>query len=524
MGKKLKNILKKILLSFIAIIFISLLLLFTISCRSIIPGNNNISINGNTGGPCLTISDLELLDINGGDLYPGESVIASIRIINSGSTDCNNIEVKLLTDGLLAVDSEYDPYLIEKLEPDRSIEINIPFLVKDGLTEDSTTSMQILVTSGETLEIITEIQDLIVFGVHPYTRKKIPIIGLHAIEDKIEIPIELYTHHFNVLCQTLKKFGYETITFKDLLDHIDHGRALPEKSVIITSDDGFGDLYTNALPVLKEYDYTMTVFLVTGFIKETEEERVVNFFDADRPVPMRPMLIWPEVSEMYDYGLEFLSHSVNHIHLGLASDKEFLYELAGSKEDIESHLHNEVALFAWPYDNSSPGKIPLLPEAGYRGAVKYSGGTEDIETIDIGKIKRIEFNSYIPPYDYAGYLDLLDLEIENHLNSLNQTSGQQFILDYTIMNNDNQDLKITSFELELSDNLKLDIVDPSGYISQYPGKVDNTFMWVNGGYTISSGGQEDIILKLSGYGPGKALISFRLTAYDTYFNAEDIEI
>ena len=521
----LKKILERVLLVFIIFISMIFLLLFIGSCA---PGADLENININTDktqvNPSLTRSTLEFSDINGGDLYPGEAVMADIKIINSGEATCNNIIVSLIIGDLLVIDPEYDPFLIDELEPGQTREINIPLVIKEGLSEDAIASIQMSVIGGKTPEFITEKQDLQIFGTCPYTRGKIPIIGLHAIEDKIEIPIELYTHHFDVLCQTLKKFGFETITFKDLLDHIDHGRALPEKSVIITSDDGFGDLYTNALPILKKYDYTMTIFLVTGFIKETEEERVVNFFDADRPVPMRPMLIWPEVIEMHDYGLEFLSHSVNHIRLGLADDEEFIYELVKSKEDIESHLGDEITLFAWPYDNSSPDKIPLLPEAGYRGAIKYSGGMEDTRTIDINKIKRIEFNSYIPPDTYAGYLDLLDIEIENDLNSLDQMSGQQFTLEYIIKNKDDLDLEVSSFELELGSGLKLDAMDPSGYITQYPGKEEDTFIWVDGDYLIGSGDQISIMLKLSGSDPGNSIIKFRLTAYDNYFNAEDIEI
>lgn len=521
----LKKILEQALLVFIIFISVIFLLIFIGSCA---PGTDVENININTdktqSDPSLTQSTLEFSDINGGDLYPGETIMADIKIINSGEATYNDIIVSLITGDLLVMDPEYDPFLIDELEPGQTRKINIPLIIKEGLSEDTITSLQMSVRGGKIPEFITEKQDILIFGTRPYTRGKIPIIGLHAIEDEIEIPIELYTNHFDALCQTLKKFGFETITFKDLMDHIDYGRVLPEKSAIITSDDGFGDLYTNALPILKKYDYTMTVFLVTGFIKETEKERVVNFFDADRPVPMRPMLIWPEVIEMHDYGLEFLSHSVNHIRLGLADDDQFINELVMSKEDIESHLGNEVTLFAWPYDNSSPDKIPLLPEAGYAGAVKYSGGIEDTRTLDINKIKRIEFNSYIPPDTYAGYLDLLDIEIENGLDSPDKISGQQFTVEYTIKNNDNLDLEINSFELELGNILTLDAVDPSGYITQYPGKVEDTFIWVGGGYTIGSGDEISIILKLSGFDTGNSIIKFRLTSYDNYFHAEDIEI
>ncbi|MCK5567261.1 MAG: polysaccharide deacetylase family protein, partial [Actinomycetia bacterium] len=458
---------KRSLNLFIVIIAVALLLMVLQSCKPETQLYDPETIAETEQSPLLfTGSHIELIDLNGGDLYPGEAVQANITIVNSSQTTGNNIEVKLLTGNMFPRDSGDDPYIIEYLEAGRSIEINIPLKIMEGLTEDTGTYASLVINEGTDSEYVTGKQDLTVFGVRPYERNEIPIIGLHAIEDEIDIPIELSTYHFEVLCRTLKNFGFETITFNDLLDHLDFGRALPEKSVILTSDDGFGDLYANAFPILRKYGYKMSIFLVTGFIKETEEERVVNYFDADRPVPMRPMLIWPEVKEMYEYGCEFLSHSTNHIRLGLATEEDFLYELSESKENIESRLGNEVMLFAWPYDNNSKDKWPLIPEAGYRGAVRYWGGIAEIDNINLNEIRRVEFNSYIPPSNYAGYLSLHDIIIEGHLESPEQTAGEPITLEYTITNNDSRDLKITSLELEPGGDLKLDDVDPSGYISQ----------------------------------------------------------
>jgi len=519
----LKIIFKRHSYIFLIIAIVLLLPLSLISCKpGAYPETSGTPAEKESAPISFAGSTLRLIDINGGDLYPGETVRADISIVSSGAAD-DNIEVKLILDDLLLADPGSTSFMIKSPGAGRSIKHSISLKVMEKLAKDTPASALLSINEEKDSEFISDEESLLIFGVHPYMRRRLPIIGLHAIEDKIEIPIELYTHHFNALCQTLKSFGFETITFKDLLDHIDYGRVLPEKSVIITSDDGFGDLYTNAFPILKKYGYKMTIFLVTDFIKETEDSRVVNYFDADRPVPMRPMLIWPEVREMHDYGCEFLSHSANHIRLGLADDEEFLSELISSKGAIESHLGSEVLLFAWPYDNHSKEKIPLLPEADYRGAVRYWGGIEDLDTIDISNIRRVEFNSYIPPIDYAGYLDLLDLNIENSLDDSPKAAGKQFVLEYTITNNDTQDLDITSFELEI-ENLELNDVDPSGYISQYPGKVDNTFMWVGDDYKIDAGSQIKLILKLSGSSPGDASIKLRLTAYNTYFRAEDIEI
>lgn len=519
MNNYLKIIFKRHFYIFLSINIVLLALLSLISCE---PGTDPETIGTEPAPVSFTGSTLELIDINGGDLYPGETVRADISIVNSGGADAG-IEVKLIPGDLLLADPGSTSFVIESPGAGQSVEHSISLKVIEELVRDTPVSALLSINEGKDSEFISDEESLLVFGVQPYIRERLPIIGLHAIEDKIEIPIELYTHHFNALCQTLKSFGFETITFKDLMDHIDYGRVLPEKSVLITSDDGFGDLYVNAFPILKEYGYKMTIFLVTDFIKETEDSRVVNYFDADRPVPMRPMLIWPEVREMYDYGCEFLSHSANHIRLGLADDEEFLSELISSREAIETHLGSEVLLFAWPYDNHSEEKIPLLPEAGYRGAVRYWGGIENLNTIDISNIRRVEFNSYIPPADYAGYLDLLDLNIENSLDNSPKAAGKQFILEYTITNNDTLDLEITSFELEI-ENLELDDVDPSGYISQYPGKVNDTFMWVSDNYKIDAGNQINLILKLSGSNPGDASVKLGLTTYNTYFRAEDIEI
>jgi peptidoglycan/xylan/chitin deacetylase (PgdA/CDA1 family) len=483
---------------------------------------NSISepASGNIGEDSVSLElSLDLIDNNGGDLYPGETLTAEIKIINKGNLPGEDIQVKLDPDENISTHIEDPAFIIEKLDPGESVTKSIDLKVKEeGISEDT----QIFIRSGTDMDSAGIEDSMTIFGVGDYERGKIPIIGLHDILDEIDIPIELHTYHFDVLCKTLQDFGYSTITFKDLMDHIDHNRVLPEKSVILTSDDGFAGLYDNAFPILKKYSMVMTVFLVTNYIKDSQDERMTNFFDADRPVPMRPMLIWPEIREMYEYGCEFLSHSHNHIRLGLAGDEEFLYELETSKKEIESRLGSTVNIFAWPYDNHSFEKLELLDEAGYKGAVRYWGGMEDINTIDAGNIKRFEFNSYIPPSDYPGYLDLLDITFSSTLTpSSGPSEGEEFILEYKISNNDSLDLKITSFELDL-ENLDLAGMDDSGYISKDPAKVDNTFMWVGDDYSLAAGESISLHLKLKGIESGEAVSRFRITAYNAYFRAEDI--
>ena len=193
----------------------------------------------------------------------------------------------------------------------------------------------------------------------------------------------------------------------DLLNYLDKGKKLPEKPVIISSDDGYRSVYTYAFPILQKYGYKMTVFLVTGVIGNSDAERKVNEFgDGTDGVPRREMLIWPEIGAMANYGIEFMSHTVSHQHLGGLSADETLYEMTQSRIDIESHLKRPVPFIAWPYDNYSIVDVNLLGQAGYRGAVRYSGGIEDVNTINIYGIKRIQIFSSTSTSAYSSIMGL----------------------------------------------------------------------------------------------------------------------
>jgi peptidoglycan/xylan/chitin deacetylase (PgdA/CDA1 family) len=446
-----------------------------------------------------------------------------VHINNSGGNQEDNIEVKLILSDYLKTDGK-DSWQIGSLEAGGEEFLSTCMEVTEDITSDVDAWCRLQISSDDIRAFTLPEYSLPVYGVKIFERNYIPIIGLHDVEDAIEIPIELYTSYFDSLCSTLKDFGFKTITFMDLLNHLDHGKALPEKAVIITSDDGYQDIYNNAFPILKKYDFKMTVFLVTGAVGNSETDRKMNKSFNPRSYIERPILIWPEIIEMYDYGCEFQSHSVNHTRLGLASDEEFMYELIQSKNDIESHLGNQVLFFAWPYGNYSYDKLPLIPEAGYRGAVRHAGGIEDIRTINLNDIKRVELNSDILPKYYAGYLELIDAEIENMVDPYPEKTGEEFTLRYIIKNNSIQDIKISSLELKLPDNLKLTGMGPGGYIDQLPGFSNGTYMWVSDLYEIKGEGEIDLKLRLKVIDRGKSNIKFRITTNYVYIESDDIEI
>ena len=241
----------------------------------------------------------------------------------------------------------------------------------------------------------------------PFHTSALPVIALHGIEPVPHSRYEISTGAFNFLLSTLKSHGYETITFYDLLNYFDNGKPLPPKPVIITSDDGYQSMYTNAFPILKKYGYKMTIFLITSYIGGSEDTRRSNEFDHDiEGIPQRPMLIWPEIYQMSKYGCEFQSHTWSHGIIRNMPIESSLKELAQSKTDIEVHTGKSVFFVSWPHGATSDEVIALLPGAGYRGALYAGGGIEDITSINIYGMSRIPILREIPPEAYVEWLEL----------------------------------------------------------------------------------------------------------------------
>ena len=95
----------------------------------------------------------------------------------------------------------------------------------------------------------------------------------------------------------LHQWGYQTITVEMLVRAIQQGAILPPKPIILTFDDGSETTYTNALPILEQYNFTGVSYIIYNYIGAT------NYMDAD------------EIRTLYAEGWEIGSHSLSHTDL-----------------------------------------------------------------------------------------------------------------------------------------------------------------------------------------------------------------
>jgi hypothetical protein len=192
--------------------------------------------------------------------------------------------------------------------------------------------------------------------------------GVYHPAGLVDAPILLYHHisnrgngsryavspaAFRAQMKILADLGYETVTISELVEVIVTGGYLPEKPLVLTFDDGFLDVYENAFPVLQEYGFKATTYIITGVL---ETDLAYGYMQPE------------QLSELSAAGWEIGSHSISHSDLR-TTKLGLDVELDQSSVDLETRLGVEVLTFAYPFAAASDGIKEQVKEHGYTGAV-----------------------------------------------------------------------------------------------------------------------------------------------------------
>lgn len=217
---------------------------------------------------------------------------------------------------------------------------------------------------------------------------EVPVIMYHrVIKDESEKGVHgtyVTVEQFEEQMKYLKKKGYETVTFKDLLNNRYKQRFDKDKKwIMLTFDDGYKDNYENAFPILKKYQFKGIIYVLDGI--------EYNKWDVDNPGnPEKRFTLMnqEELLEMQNYGIEFGGHTSTHPRLADLSIENVKSEIINSKSNIEKTIGRELLSFAYPYGslNEEVKKIPQ--EAGYKFAVATDSGSI-VFSDDLFEIRRI---------------------------------------------------------------------------------------------------------------------------------------
>lgn len=196
----------------------------------------------------------------------------------------------------------------------------------------------------------------------------IPILCYHQFTSKKRSLNSMMVTRNNFAQQMayLKDNGYQVIPLSDVGPFLQGKKPLPEKSVVITVDDGYASFYQVAYPILKQYGYPSTLFVYTDF------------------VGIGRALSWQQIEELNNDPLVAIqSHSKSHANLARAADSESEKDYLDRLEEevdkpaqiLRKKTQHPIEYFAYPYGNSSPELIKILEERDYQMALTVRKGS-----------------------------------------------------------------------------------------------------------------------------------------------------
>ena len=174
-------------------------------------------------------------------------------------------------------------------------------------------------------------------------RTCVPILMYHSISPNLfglshpYYQINTTPEMFSTQMRWLRNAGYSSLDLSEMVDGLSNGKDM-RKKVVVTFDDGYRDVLTDGLPIMKQCGFTATIFLATDRIHETP----MCFEGVD-------YLAWEDVRELHKEGMSFGSHTVTHPDLRSMGPEQIDYELGYSKEVIEQKLGIAVESFSYPF-------------------------------------------------------------------------------------------------------------------------------------------------------------------------------
>ncbi len=152
---------------------------------------------------------------------------------------------------------------------------------------------------------------------------------------------------FAAQMQAIAGAGVPVITMDDYCASDIGGAPPPDRSAIVTFDDGFQDFADTAWPVMRDLGFRPIVYLPTNFVGGREGWRGI----ASAP---RKLMGWDTIRRLQGEGVIFGSHTESHPDLDALADDAVEAELTRSRDRIADELGAAPLHFAPPYGIANP--------------------------------------------------------------------------------------------------------------------------------------------------------------------------
>lgn len=200
--------------------------------------------------------------------------------------------------------------------------------------------------------------------------KRLPVLTYHAIADERSVT-SISVAQFRAHVSWLHDNGWRSLTLDQLLHGLTAG-SWPDRSIVLTFDDGLMSVVATALPILKSAGLPAIVFVIAA------KGVVVSGARMDVAA----------LREAHAAGLDVGSHAMTHVPLTSLPLNHARDEIVRSRAVLEEAISAPVRSFAYPFGDQSSvlvDQVRRTYDAGFSTRLAHAAPASDrasIERID----------------------------------------------------------------------------------------------------------------------------------------------
>ncbi len=198
----------------------------------------------------------------------------------------------------------------------------------------------------------------------------LPILGYHNVamapKDAAFRLLYVSPDSFERQLWSLRRLGLRGVSTSEGIARLSNGTS--RGCVAFTFDDGYVDTLTMAAPLLKQYGFQATCYVVSSAVG------TYNRWDAEYLRERKPLMSREQLDQWLAAGMEVGSHSHSHQRLQELPQHVARYEIAESRTELRKMLGVAIEHFAYPFGYFTADIVESVRHAGYTSAMTVLPG------------------------------------------------------------------------------------------------------------------------------------------------------
>lgn len=228
----------------------------------------------------------------------------------------------------------------------------------------------------------------------------------HIVDRTIRAETSISEEAFDAQLDCLDRSNYTVLSLTQAIDIVNNRQVSPDRSVLLTFDDGYATTVYSALPRLRTYGMTAALFLVSKYIGQTNWWDLRACYDTNH-------LAWNELTKWLDSGCEVGGHSHTHVCLTRLSEQKARQEITRNMRILKNRLGIDLKAFSYPY-----GEFNALVESIVADYYQIAFATDDGDWPCMKNQYAIKRIGISPTWNIA--------EFEDHLETLLEEANQAY--------------------------------------------------------------------------------------------------